>query len=113
MKWKLLLVCIAIMLIAMNACTETEPEPNLDPPALLSPVDGETVASNPPTFVWSSIEGDTCDLIFRIEIASDSVFDMGSILISTMVPLDDTIYTPIDTFAAGTYYWHMSVRQNA
>ncbi len=113
MTRKLLITGFILMLIILNSCNEAEPEPNLDPPDLLSPADGATIAQNPPTFIWGSVEGDTCDLIFRIEIATASNFDAGSMIISTMVPLTDTTYTPGDTFAADTYYWHMAVRQNA
>src|SRR4030042_4412818 len=113
MKWKFFLASVAILLIAMNTCTETEEKPNLDPPVLISPSNGETVSINPPTFVWRSVEGDSCDLVYRFEAATDSSFAMGSIIISTIVLLPETTYTPADTFSADTYYWHMSVRQNA
>lgn len=102
-----------VFLFSMVACTETDNVLNLVPPVLISPEDGSTITENPPTFIWHAVEGDSCDIVCRIEIASDSTFNLSSIIISTMVLLPDTTFSPQDSIASGTYYWHMCTRQNA
>jgi len=105
-------IILALSLYAL-VCTQTTDTADLTPPSLLSPGDGDTITNNPPIFTWHAVSGDSCDLVYRIEIANDSSFNMNSLLVSTMVPLPDTTYTPSDAFTAGMYYWHVSVRQNA
>lgn len=102
-----------IILLFAIVCTETDTLLSLVPPVLISPENGSTITENPPTFIWHAVEGDSCDMIYRIEIASDSTFTSSSIMISTMVLLSDTTFVPPDAFASGIYYWHLCTRQNA
>lgn len=107
-RWFMILVPLFMLV-----CSETTDDLNLTPPTLLSPQQGETLTENPPTFVWNAVEGDSCDLVYRIEIATEESFSVTSLVISTLVLLPDTTYIPAEAFAPDTYYWHMSVRQNA
>ncbi len=102
-----------IILLFAIACTETDTLLSLVPPVLISPENGSTITENPPIFVWHAVEGDSCDMVYRIDIASDSTFTSSSLVISTMCLLPDTIFTPQDSIASGTYYWRMCTRQNA
>lgn len=113
MKCNYYLLGAALCILVLLACTSTEDIVSLTPPTLLSPVGGATITNNPPTFVWEAVEGDSCDLVYRLEVATDSTCSIGSIILSTMITLPDTTFTPVDAFNTGTYYWHMCTRQNA
>lgn len=112
MKREFYLLSTMAILLALVSCTDTEDLTDLTPPTLLSPPDGATITDNPPTFVWGAVEGDSCDLVYLLEVASDSTFAISSIILTTMITLPDTAFTPFDAFVSGTYYWHMCTRQN-
>ncbi len=94
------------------SCAEID-DPDLSPPVLILPVDGDTVQNNPPLFVWRSVDDQGCDLLFWIEIADDAIFSYDSIILSTLIPIADTFFDPIDSFTTGTYYWHICVFEQA
>ena len=109
-----LLIITSLFLFFIIQCGDELTEFNFEPPTLISPQNGATLTENPPTFIWQSVDvPDTCDVVYRLEGASDSTFSQSAIIVNTMVIPPDTNYTHYDTFTSGDYYWHVCTRENA
>ena len=74
--------------------------PLFDPLVLITPIDGESVASGGFSFKWNPITGAS---EYQIQVSTDSNF--------TSTVIDETVttthYTPTTTLSTGTYYWRV------
>ncbi|MBS3998868.1 MAG: T9SS type A sorting domain-containing protein [Desulfobulbaceae bacterium] len=75
-----------------------------DPPILISPTNGEVVASKMPTLIWEDATG--VDYSWKIEVAKDANFT--DVIYSENPRLTNTLEFDYE-LEAGNYFWHVAV----
>lgn len=110
MKRKSLYISLFLLLFIITSCAEKEIGAVLGlTPVPIAPEDGSTTTQNPPTFIWQSLAVD--DIVYHLDVSTDTQFNPGSIVIATITVPPDTSYTPHDPLAPGEYYWHVRAQE--
>lgn len=80
-------------------------------PALISPANGTTTSSNPPTlFSWSTASDATSGVAsYTLQVSSDPVFSSPQ----TYSGITTTSYSLASQLSVGTWYWRVEARDNA
>jgi hypothetical protein len=74
-------------------------------PTPLSPLNGNTVRENTPTFDWSDVT-DPSGVSYMLEVAADNAFTLIG-LSKTSLPTSSYTVTSAEPLPNGTYYWHV------
>jgi hypothetical protein len=74
-------------------------------PAPLSPLNGDNVRDNTPTFDWSDVT-DSSGVSYMLEVAADNAFTLIGLSKTSLTTSSYTL-TSAEPLPNGTYYWHV------
>ena len=92
----------------LRSTTVTVRRPDLGPPALVSPLDGDFTNDNTPLFVWDAVTGDDLDT-YLLQVTSGDT-DSGPYVINKVIPRTTTSDEPTAPLADDTYQWRVIAR---
>jgi hypothetical protein len=97
-------ITVIFQLIILSLFTHCTIE-GIGVPILVSPINESTIAQNPPTFIWQSVEGAN---EYWLQVSTDPSFTQTEIDVACFA---DTNYTPYNSLNTGTHYWRVCARE--
>ncbi len=95
------LMLFVVILTSLNCVSDSTD--SIGTPVLVAPVDGTTIAQNPPLFVWHSVDD---AVIYNLQVTDGSFENFEDIVIDATCNLD-TNYLPSTALGADSYLWRV------